>query len=69
MVCDALALAQEPLGLRDALSDINMYLKLDDTLLQVGAASVTLSSVGSHAHLVETLCKSHAPALRLLPTC
>eukprot|EP00775_Hariotina_reticulata_P012035 gene12035-12178_t len=34
MVCDALALAQEPLGLRDALSDISMYLKLDDTLLQ-----------------------------------
>ncbi|KAF8061415.1 SAMHD1 [Scenedesmus sp. PABB004] len=36
MVCDALALAQEPLGLRDAVAegDLTAYLHLDDSLLQ-----------------------------------
>lgn len=37
MVCDALTLAQEPLGIRDAVAegaDIQLYLHLDDSLLQ-----------------------------------
>eukprot|EP00878_Enallax_costatus_P029773 GHUV01032325.1.p1 GENE.GHUV01032325.1~~GHUV01032325.1.p1 ORF type:complete len:281 (+),score=68.32 GHUV01032325.1:111-953(+) len=37
MVCDALTLAQEPLGIRDAVADgadIQMYLHLDDSLIQ-----------------------------------
>jgi hypothetical protein len=36
MVCEALALAQAPLGLREAVentSDISLYLNLDDSLL------------------------------------
>lgn len=36
MVCDALALAAEPLGLREAVAeaaDISLYLNLDDSLL------------------------------------
>eukprot|EP00879_Flechtneria_rotunda_P033644 GHRR01037281.1.p1 GENE.GHRR01037281.1~~GHRR01037281.1.p1 ORF type:complete len:332 (+),score=112.96 GHRR01037281.1:128-997(+) len=37
MVCDALALAQEPLGLREAVTpgaDLDLYLRLDDSVLQ-----------------------------------
>jgi hypothetical protein len=36
MVCEALALAQAPLGLREAVentADISLYLNLDDSLL------------------------------------
>lgn len=34
MVCDILALVAEPLGLRDAIGDLQAYINLDDSMLQ-----------------------------------